>query len=300
VPVLADRAVPPSPARLPSPGVDGTGARDGERVRRLLVVDGAPIVLTAAQEPGGALAFSAEAATQEHAAFGLRRARFWLQVDDDLTPFLERFAEDPLLGPSVTDAPWLRPYRRPLPWEVLLGAVCEQLVADERATDIKRAIVRAHGPQHDGLRAMPDAATVARLAPAELERCGLAAKRALTLVAVAREVAAGRVDLLADGERRHAGWRRLRALPGIGPWTLSVLALHGQGVHDALPAGDHAYQVAVARRLGLRGKASDQQVAELLEPYRPWRGVAGWHVLRLARQAGWLERDPTAGAWGRR
>ena len=36
------------------------------------------------------------------------------------------------------------------------------------------------------------------------------------------------------------GWRRLRAIPGIGAWTVEKLALYGQGRHDQLPAGDLA------------------------------------------------------------
>ena len=279
--------VPRSPLRLPGGTADGTTAGDRRDVRRLVHLDGAPEVLRAEQRDDGAVALSARAGDPGAAERGLERARFWTGVDDDLRPFLQAFAGDELIGESVATAPWLRPYRRPMPFDVLLGAVCEQLVTDERATAIKRAITHAHGRRHDGLLGVPLPEDVARLAPAELAACGLAPKRAVTLIAAAREVAAGRVDLL-DPAAELRGWQRLRRLPGIGPWTLSVLALHGQGHADALPAGDHAYRTAVARLRGSRGLAGEREVVECFEGYRPWRGVAGWHVLRTLRRRGLL------------
>jgi 3-methyladenine DNA glycosylase/8-oxoguanine DNA glycosylase len=227
------------------------------------------------------MALRARAADDATAEQAMTRLRFWTAVDDDLTAFLERFGDDPLIGPSVRSAPWLRPYRRPMPFEVLAGAICEQLITDERADAIKRAVVRHHGLRLGGLVDFPDAATLAGTAPAELERCGLAAKRAATLVRVAREVAAGRVELL-DPERCQDGWRRLRTISGVGSWTLNTLALHGQGHHDALPAGDHAYRTLVGEVTAGRpgAKVEEPAVVEFFAPYAGWRGVAGWHLLR--------------------
>ncbi len=287
MPTLTTTGTPRSPLRLPTRSADGTTRADADgTMRRLIHRDGRPIVLAVHRHDEDRFELTAAADALPDAEFGLARARFWTGIDDDLSPFLERFADDPRIGRSVREAPWLRPYRRPVPFDVLLGAVCEQLVTDERGRAIKRAIVDAHGPRHDGLRDVPEAATVAALAPAQLERCGLAAKRARTLIAVAAEVAAGRVDLL--GGDPAAGWRRLRAITGVGPWTVSTLALHGQGHPDALPAGDHAYRTLVARELGRPpgSTAEEAEVVAFFTPYAGWRGVAGWHLLRSARRDG--------------
>jgi len=279
--VASAHVTPRSPLRLPSRQDHLTSGDPEREVRRLVHVGDEPVLLSAAWD-GDRVALRAEAATTAAAKAGLQRARFWAQVDDDLTSHLERFAGDPVIGASVREAPWLRPYRRPMPFEVLLGAICEQLIDDERAQGIKRRIVAAHRRPARGHGDAPRAGDVARLAPAELQRCGLAAQRAGTLVRAAREVAAGRVDLL-DPAGREAGWRRLRAIPGIGAWTLSVLVLHGQGVGDALPAGDHAYRTALGRP---EAPASEAQVVAFFEDYRPWRGVAGWHLFRSRRIGG--------------
>ena len=131
--------------------------------------------------------------------------------------------------------------RRPQPFEALAWAVCEQLIEYERAAAIERRLVAALGRTWVGwdgaesrLRDVPSPSKLAGTAPALLESFDLAHGRALTLVKAAREVASGRVDL--HGCDHERGWRRLRSIPGIGPWTVEMLALHGQGRHDQLPA----------------------------------------------------------------
>jgi 3-methyladenine DNA glycosylase/8-oxoguanine DNA glycosylase len=274
------------PVRLRGETFAPPARRDGDVRVRLIHAGAAPVVLRAAQPADDRVALSATADDAAAARAGLARARFWTAVDDDLAEFHARFADDPLIGPSVRAEPWRRPFRRATAFEGLAWAVCEQLIDDERARDIKREILRRFGRRDpgSGLVDVPGAEQVAELRPAELEQCGLAPSRAVSLIRAAREVASGRVDLDTDdpGER-VAGWRRLRAIPGIGPWTLSMLALHGQGVHDALPAGDFAYRNLLgAARSGLpQGMASEDEVTAFLTPYAGWRGVAGWHLLML-------------------
>jgi 3-methyladenine DNA glycosylase/8-oxoguanine DNA glycosylase len=99
-------------------------------------------------------------------------------------------------------------------------------------------------------------------------------------VRAAREVARGRVDLRAPDHER--GWRRLRAIPGIGSWTVECLAVHGQGRLDQLPAGDLAYVKLVARlRTGGDpwARATEDEVREFFAPYEGWAGLAGAHAL---------------------
>jgi 3-methyladenine DNA glycosylase/8-oxoguanine DNA glycosylase len=92
-------------------------------------------------------------------------------------------------------------------------------------------------------------------------------------------VAAGRVDLRA---RDHeAAWRRLRSIPGIGAWTVEMLALHGQGRYDQLPAADVGYLRLVGRLLtgDPRAKASEDEVRALFAPYGRWAALAAAHAL---------------------
>jgi len=268
-------------------GMDGVLRRRGSVLERLLHVGDEPVVVRAAQPAPdtvviGAFGPSSRAAGEE----AVRRMRFALGVDDDLSEFCERFRSDPLIGPSVRSRPWLRVRRRAEPFEALAWAICEQLIEYDRAVKIERRIVRALGVRCPvtGLRDVPGAGAVAGLAPAQLESWDLSAGRALALVRAAREVAAGRADLRAPDHERC--WRRLRAIPGIGSWTTEVLAIQGQGRYDQLPAGDLAYRKLVGR-LGAGGnpaaRADEAEVREFFAPYDGWAGLAGAHALGAAK-----------------
>ena len=131
------------------------------------------------------------------------------------------------------------------------------------------------------MRDAPGAATLSVQAPALLESMDLSAGRAAALIRVAREVASGRVDLHDPDHER--GWRRLRAIRGIGRWTIQMLAFTGQGRLDQLPAGDLAYLKLVGRlRSGgdPYARATEEEVDEFFAPYAPWAGLAGMHALR--------------------
>jgi len=293
---------PPSPYRLPAySSEDRTMSVRGGVVSRLLRVGESP-VLVRAWEPGrGRVALRAEPvdpaalapprslppaasrpAGRDELELALERMRFALAVDDDLTPFYRRFRRDPLLGPQLRRRPWLRPTRRPWAWEALAWAVVKQLIESERAARIQRRIVGRWGVglggERGALRDVPDAATIAGRAPAELAAMDLSPGRSLALRAVAREIAAGRV---APGER--SADRRLLAIPEIGPWTVQCLGLLGRGDPDSLPAGDLIYLKLVGRLAGLGRRATVEEVEQFYAPYEPFRGLAGIWTLSLYR-----------------
>jgi len=245
-----------------------------------------PVVVRVAQTASDRVLFGAASADPAAAAWGIERMRFALGVDDDLRPFHDRFRDDPLIGAIVRANPAVRLRRRPEPFEVLAWAVTEQLIEYVRAAAIQRRIVARLGRRcpRSGLRDVPSATTVAAQAPALLTSFDLAPKRAIALHRVAAEVASGRVDLHAeDPAALEAGWRRLRRIPEIGTWTLSLLALLGQGRYDALPAGDLAYVKLVGRlRSGgdHRVRATEDEVRDFFAPYGEWAGLAAAYALR--------------------
>ncbi|WP_205697270.1 DNA-3-methyladenine glycosylase [Conexibacter sp. SYSU D00693] len=291
--------VPPWPFRLPRGGMDGVLRRHGQVLERLLHVDGEPAVVRVAQPSATRVVLGARAAREDLAEEAIARMRFALGVDDDLRPFHDRFRDDPLIGASVRRRPWLRIRRRPEPFEALAWAVTEQLIETVRAFAIQRRIVRALGPTALGwdgatvLRDVPSPAAIAGCAPALLESFDLAASRSLALCRAAREVARGRVDLRDPDHER--GWRRLTAIPGIGQWTVDVLALHGQGRLDVIPAGDLGYLKWIGRvQSGGDPKAVGEEadVRALFARYDGWAGLAGAHALVDASPAANVSAGP--------
>jgi 3-methyladenine DNA glycosylase/8-oxoguanine DNA glycosylase len=266
-------------------GLDGLTRVRGGVLHRLLHAGQEPVLVRVAQLARDRVLFGAQADDRAAAEWGIERMRLALGIDQDLRPFCERFRFDPLIGPAVRANPGLRVAARPDPFEALVWAICEQLIEYERAATIQRRIVWRLGRRcrFTDMRDAPAAAVLGRQAPAVLASFDLSETRAIALVRAAREVAAGRVDLHAPDHER--GWRRLRAIRGLGRWTAQTLALTGQGRLDQLPAGDLAYLKLVGRlRTGNpRERATEDEVAALFEPYAPWAGLAGIHALHAAR-----------------
>lgn len=284
--------VPRWPFRLPAHGgADGVMRRRGGVLERLLHVDGRPVVVRVAQTSARCVLFGAWAQDRAGAEAAIARMRFALGVDDDLRPFWELYRDDPLVGPSLRRRPWLRVLRRPVAFEALAWAICEQLIQTSQAFAIQRRIVRAHGPRcvETGLRDVPAAVVLAGCAPARLESYELAGRRAVALVRAAREVACGRIDLDTRGvAEQERAWRRLLAIPNIGRWTVEMLALHGQGRYDVIPAGDLGFLKLLghARSGGNpAARAEEAEVRALFERFGAWRGLAGAHALRAPAAA---------------
>jgi 3-methyladenine DNA glycosylase/8-oxoguanine DNA glycosylase len=269
-------------------------------LERLLHHRDEPVHVRIAQTAPDTVLFGARSPSPEAARYGIERMRFALGVDDDLSEFHREFAHDPLIGRSIRARPWLRVRRRPEPFEALAWAICEQLIEYERAAAIQRRIVAAMGPRWDGwgstttqrgghgdrrsgaLRDVPSAVTLAGAAPARLESFDLSETRARLLVRVAREVASGRGDLHHPDHERV--WRRLRAIPGVGPWTVEMLALHGQGRYDQVPAGDLGLLKYVGRKLtggDPRARAGEEDVRAFFARYGRWCGLAAVHAVAL-------------------
>jgi DNA-3-methyladenine glycosylase II len=315
-PVIEERVLPRWPYRLPrSSGGDGIVRVRANVVERILHVGLTPVWVRTWRTREGHVHIRAESidpATVEHpiavagepplderapageAELGtaIERMRFSIGVEDDMGEFFAAFKRDPLLGPTIHHKPWVRPRRRPWPWEALCWAITKQLIESSRAAEIERRIVKRWGPaylppNHDPprrgrspwpLRDVPSAAVIAGRAPAELASMDLSQGRSLAMVRCAREVAKGRARLEdPDGDRR------LLEISEIGPWTIQCLGLHGRGDPDSLPAGDLAYVKLVGYLQGLGRRATVEEVEEYFAPYAPYRGLAstfalvGWH-----------------------
>jgi 3-methyladenine DNA glycosylase/8-oxoguanine DNA glycosylase len=211
---------------------------------------------------------------------GLERLRFVLALDDDHSAFLERFGDDPLLGPSLRALRGLRPVRLATVAHALLRALCGQLITAGEARAIEARVIRKSSP-HDsesGLYAPATQERLAALAPAELCRLGLAPKRAATLVRLCRTLDLERLRALPP----DSVFARLARERTIGPWSLGVLSLEGLGDYGYGLAGDlqlvKLCSVLAGRWVG------ESETSELLARYGEWAGLASLYLLRGSRR----------------
>jgi N-glycosylase/DNA lyase len=186
------------------------------------------------QAPTG-IAAQTIAGTSDWAGLG-----HYLQIDTDLQCILASFPDDAPLRAAVTACRGLRLLRQD-PWECLASFILSSTKQIVQIRQIVDRLCRRHGAPlvvpADGApaQAFPSAAQLAGLTEAELRLCGMGF-RAPYLLATARRVAAGQVDLHALPDLPLAAARsQLLSLPGVGPKIADCVLLFAGGQPAAFP-----------------------------------------------------------------
>jgi AraC family transcriptional regulator of adaptative response / DNA-3-methyladenine glycosylase II len=188
-------------------------------------------------------------------------------------------------------------------FELAVRAILGQQITVAAARTLSIRLVQALGqplatpyPALDHL--FPSAEQLAQTSADTLGALGVVKQRQAAILALAQAVASKTIVLRPGGDVAQT-MAALQALPGIGPWTASYIAMRALRWPDAFPSGDIALQSA----LGLRQAKSPAPEAErLAQAWRPWRSYAvvrAWHALS-ARQLGapvsFVPEDSTPGA----
>jgi AraC family transcriptional regulator, regulatory protein of adaptative response / DNA-3-methyladenine glycosylase II len=156
-------------------------------------------------------------------------------------------------------------------WEIAVRVILGQQVTVAAARTLTARLVERFGeplatPFIDLTRLFPSAAQLARASAEDIGTLGIVRQRVGALQALAREVAAGRIELHrgAPLERTQGA---LRALPGIGEWTVQLIAMRALAWPDAFPASDIGVMNALRTR-------DVKDIAARAEAWRPWRSYA--------------------------
>jgi AraC family transcriptional regulator, regulatory protein of adaptative response / DNA-3-methyladenine glycosylase II len=209
----------------------------------------------------------------------VRRCRRLLDLDADPVAIAEVLTTDPLIGPLVEANPGRRVPGHVDGAELAVRAVLGQQVSVAGARTLTARLVAALGqPVDDPVGGLTHRfPTVDAVAGAPDDLLALPASRRVALRSVAAAIAAGELQLGAGADRRRAD-AVLRAVPGIGPWTASYVAMRGLGDPDAFLAGDLVVQRAIGHRLGAAGSVTPAAATALAERWRPWRSYAVVHL----------------------
>ena len=123
-------------------------------------------------------------------------------------------------------------------------------------------------------RLFPSAADIAAADPQRIGQLGIVRQRVRALQALAREVADGRIELH-PGAPLQATLDSLHALPGIGEWTVQLIAMRVLAWPDAFAATD----IGVLNALGTRDVAQAMAQAEAWRPWRAYAVMGLWQTL---------------------
>ena len=213
-----------------------------------------------------------------------------LGAHDDLSGFTAHHA---IVGELALRHPGLRVGRTGRLFEALVPAVLEQKVVGVEAHRAWRILLGkfgtpAPGPAPQGMRVVPPPRVWARIPSWDWHRAGVEGVRARTIITAA-DVASRleqalehdlAVDLDLDPDPADAD-RRLRSLPGIGPWTSAEIRQRAAGDADAVSVGDYHLPKIVGWTLA-RQITDDAGMLELLAPYAGHR----YRVSRLIELGG--------------
>lgn len=202
------------------------------------------------------------------------RCRRAFDLDADPSRVDAALAADAVLRPLVRAAPGLRAPGHVDGPELAVRAILGQQVSLAAAATLAGRVVVASGER---LRAPVGGVTHLFPPPGVLVTGALPmpASRARALRALAAALDGGALDLGPAADLRAAR-AALLALPGVGPWTVEIVALRALRDPDAFPASDLGLRAAL-RALGPRADP---------ERWRPWRGYAAQHLWSLAARLG--------------
>ncbi len=205
----------------------------------------------------------------------IHRCRALLDLDADPEAVDHHLAQDPALRDLVRSRPGVRLPGTVDPAEMAIRVVLGQQISTKAAATLTGRIVALVG------EAVPDellrtaGATPDRLFPTAAALAahpagdypGMPPTRLRTLLTLAEALAGGQLRLGPDTswvDTRVA----LHGIPGIGPWSVEMIALRGLGDPDAFPASDLAVRASAAAH-DLPGEA--RELLARSAPWRPWR-----------------------------
>lgn len=196
-------------------------------------------------------------------------------LEDDPSAFV---TDDPKVADVHRRNPGRRFGRTDLVFDSLLVAICGQKVTGREASAAMRGLYRRFGDPAPGpnerLRLPPDPERMAATAYHEFHPLHLERRRAEVVRTVSAR--AGEIDALADRSPAEAS-ALLEAFPGVAEWTSAKTLAVSHGDPDQVAVGDFHYKHIVVHHLTGRDRGTDEEMLELLEPFRPHRG----RVIRL-------------------
>ncbi len=266
------------------PGVEHWDGRTYRRTLRLPHADG--IVELAPAD--GYVSAALRLADPRDLGAAVARCRRLLDLDADPVAVDELLARDPLLRGLVAATPGRRVPGSVDGFELAVRAVLGQQVSIGGAATLAGRLVRACAEPVSVADAtlthlFPDPR---RLAEASEDAFTMPASRRRALRALAEAVASGSLTLH-PGADRDATRAALVALPGIGEWTATYVAMRVLGDPDAFLATD----LGLRRALERLGEPGDPLAAtRRAERWRPWRAYGLMYLWGAAGSPASAER----------
>ncbi len=203
---------------------------------------------------------------------------------------------DELADRLVAGFPGLPLVQQATPYEALVWAVLGQQINVAFAYRLKRRFIEQFGEpvgyEASTYYAFPTPERVARLDhERDLLPLQFSRQKSRYIIEASRAICDGAFDFqqLENLDDQEALFR-LMQLTGIGQWTAEYILMRGFARRDVIPAGDAGLRYAIGNYLGIDGNASESQVRELAERWKPYRAEISFRIW-FSFQQGWFGRS---------
>jgi DNA-3-methyladenine glycosylase II len=202
----------------------------------------------------------------------VKQVRRILSLNASGTEWLAVGEKDVVLGAMQREHPGLRPVSFHSPYEAAAWSIISARRQRAQGTVVRNRIAeqlgRVYGEGDDRLFAFPTPGNLLELQYVQ----GLEAVKIERLHTVARAALDGQLDAdLLLGMPTEEAMEHLLKLPGIGPTYGTLILLRGTGSVDAMTGVEPRLPTYLAHFYGLGSEATPEQIAEIMDGWRPFR-----------------------------
>ncbi len=195
---------------------------------------------------------------------------------DEETAAFARLAKKLGLGRLVAGRLELRISQTPSVFDGMLWAIIGQQINFTFACLLKRRLIERTSELYaDGLHAPPTPEAVAALEPADLLPLQFSRQKADYVIATARLIVAGTLNLPALRTMSATRVERtLLAIRGLGPWSVNYVMMRSLGLPDCVPLGDTGVTSGLQALLKLEERPAIDATRRLMAVFSPYRSLA--------------------------
>ena len=247
-----------------------------------------------ADDPELTVSLNGEDLTDDDADRAAKQISWLLGCDQDLKPFYDSVANDPVLAEVVDQFYGYHNTRTASVFEALVQAVMGQQIATAVARIVRNLLIQNYGLRAsiEGREwyAFPRADALAAAEVADLRQLKLSVRKSEYI----RGIAQAALESPDGFEGMHdlpdeEVVKRMVALRGVGQWTAQWVLVRALARPDGFPIGDLALRRTVASLYFDGAEINDAELLEFSERWTPWRSYATAYLfaaLRAGRVAG--------------
>ncbi len=247
-----------------------------------------------ADDPELTVALNGEDLTDDDADKATKQISWLLGCDQDLNPFYDSVANDPVLAEVVEQFYGYHNTRTASVFEALVQAVMGQQIATAVARIVRNLLIQNYGVRDtiDGREwyAFPRANALATAEVDDLRQLKLSVRKSEYI----RGIAQAALESPDGFEGMHdlpdeEVITRMVALRGVGQWTAQWVLVRALARPDGFPIGDLALRRTVAGLYFDGAEINDAELLDFSQRWTPWRSYATAYLfaaLRAGRVAG--------------